>query len=75
MPGKLGFAIDRGGTFTDVFVSRPDGSSRVLKILSEDPNNYRDAPTEAIRRVLEQVTIASSNEERIMVTSFNFNFF
>ncbi len=54
MPGKYGFAIDRGGTFTDIYVRRPDGSSRVLKLLSEDPGNYRDAPTEAIRRVLEE---------------------
>ncbi|MFH4978136.1 hypothetical protein AB6A40_004845 [Gnathostoma spinigerum] len=48
-----GFAIDRGGTFTDVYVRRPDGSSRILKLLSEDPANYVDAPTEAIRRVLQ----------------------
>ncbi|VDK19731.1 unnamed protein product [Anisakis simplex] len=49
-----GFAIDRGGTFTDVYVQKPDGTSRVLKLLSEDPANYRDAPTEAIRRILEE---------------------
>lgn len=55
MPG-YGFAIDRGGTFTDVCVFRPDASIRILKILSEDPSNYRDAPTEAIRRVLEEET-------------------
>ena len=29
---------------------------RVLKLLSEDPGNYPDAPREGIRRVLEQVT-------------------
>ena len=28
---------------------------RVLKLLSEDPANYVDAPTEGIRRILEQV--------------------
>ncbi|VDM45575.1 unnamed protein product [Toxocara canis] len=50
----FGFAIDRGGTFTDVYVKKPDGSCRVLKLLSEDFTNYRDAPTEAIRRVLEE---------------------
>ncbi|KAG8713991.1 hypothetical protein FRC11_010258 [Ceratobasidium sp. 423] len=27
----------------------------VVKLLSQDPNNYRDAPTEGIRRVLEKV--------------------
>ncbi|PIO59637.1 hydantoinase/oxoprolinase protein [Teladorsagia circumcincta] len=52
----FGFAIDRGGTFTDVCVFRPDGTTRVLKVLSEDPANYADAPTEAIRQVLEQET-------------------
>lgn len=52
--GKLGFSVDRGGTFTDVCVFREDGSNRVLKLLSEDPANYRDAPTEAIRRVLQE---------------------
>ena len=29
---------------------------RVLKLLSEDPGNYPDAPREGIRRVLEEVT-------------------
>ena len=51
---KFGFAIDRGGTFTDVYVKRPDGSSRALKLLSENSSMYNDAPTEAIRRVLEE---------------------
>lgn len=53
--GKFDFAIDRGGTFTDVFARLPDGRERVLKLLSHDPQNYRDAPTEGIRRVLEEV--------------------
>uniref|UniRef100_A0A158R5F5 5-oxoprolinase n=1 Tax=Syphacia muris TaxID=451379 RepID=A0A158R5F5_9BILA len=50
---KYGFAIDRGGTFTDVYVRCPDGSSRTLKLLSENPA-YKDAAIEAIRRVLEK---------------------
>jgi len=29
---------------------------RVLKLLSEDPSNYKDAPREGIRRILEEVT-------------------
>lgn len=53
--GKFCFAVDRGGTFTDFYVQLPDGRSRVLKLLSEDPGNYADAPTEGIRRVLEEV--------------------
>ncbi|CAB3406225.1 unnamed protein product [Caenorhabditis bovis] len=53
---SLGFAIDRGGTFTDVIVFKPNGDVQVLKVLSVDPANYADAPTEAIRRVLEEYT-------------------
>uniref|UniRef100_A0A3Q3J6W6 5-oxoprolinase, ATP-hydrolysing n=1 Tax=Monopterus albus TaxID=43700 RepID=A0A3Q3J6W6_MONAL len=53
---KFDFAIDRGGTFTDVFVRLPDGRERVLKLLSRDPQNYKDAPTEGILRVLEEET-------------------
>lgn len=49
------FAIDRGGTFTDVFAKTPTGKSIVMKLLSEDPSNYPDAPREGIRRILEQV--------------------
>lgn len=53
-PGGFQFAIDRGGTFTDVFARCPSGRVRVLKLLSEDPG-YGDAPTEGIRRVLQEV--------------------
>jgi 5-oxoprolinase (ATP-hydrolysing) len=57
---RFQFAIDRGGTFTDVYceIVSLDGrivyNKRVLKLLSEDPSNYLDAPTEGIRRILEQ---------------------
>ncbi|XP_026332611.1 5-oxoprolinase isoform X2 [Hyposmocoma kahamanoa] len=50
------FAIDRGGTFTDVFARCPDGRVRVMKLLSVDPQNYDDAPREAIRRILHEET-------------------
>uniref|UniRef100_A0A1I7TQH1 5-oxoprolinase n=1 Tax=Caenorhabditis tropicalis TaxID=1561998 RepID=A0A1I7TQH1_9PELO len=53
---SLGFAIDRGGTFTDVIVFKPNEEVEVLKVLSVDPSNYSDAPTEAIRQVLERET-------------------
>jgi 5-oxoprolinase (ATP-hydrolysing) len=59
---SIRIAIDRGGTFTDVHASiidpaGPDGRSEfVIKLLSQDPSNYRDAPVEGIRRVLERVT-------------------
>ncbi|CAK1543361.1 unnamed protein product [Leptosia nina] len=50
------FAIDRGGTFTDVFARCPNGKIRVMKLLSVDPQNYDDAPREAIRRILQEET-------------------
>jgi len=46
------FAIDRGGTFTDVVARASDGRVRVEKLLSENPGHYDDAALEAIRRVL-----------------------
>ena len=54
--GKFRFAIDRGGTFTDVYAELPDGSVRVCKLLSEDPEHYDDAPREGIRRMIESYT-------------------
>jgi len=53
--GKFQFAIDRGGTFTDVWARCPNGKTCVMKLLSEDPANYSDAPREGIRRILQQV--------------------
>lgn len=55
MEGKFQFAIDRGGTFTDVWTRCPGGEIKVMKLLSVDPQNYKDAPREGIRRILEQV--------------------
>lgn len=53
----LRFSIDRGGTFTDVYAEEGDGAKRyVLKLLSEDPGNYPNAPREGIRRILERAT-------------------
>ncbi|KAJ6075931.1 hypothetical protein N7499_007912 [Penicillium canescens] len=49
----LRISIDRGGTFTDCICKVINGNDILVKILSVDPKNYADAPTEAIRRVLE----------------------
>jgi 5-oxoprolinase (ATP-hydrolysing) len=46
------FWIDRGGTFTDVVGRTPGGELRTLKLLSENPEQYRDAAVEGIRRLL-----------------------
>src|SRR5512133_1058932 len=46
------FAIDRGGTFTDVVARSSDGRLRVEKLLSENPGRYEDAALAAIGLVL-----------------------
>ena len=46
------FWIDRGGTFTDVIGRRPDGALVTHKLLSDNPEAYRDAAVEGIRRLL-----------------------
>jgi 5-oxoprolinase (ATP-hydrolysing) len=46
------FWIDRGGTFTDVIGRRPDGRLVTHKLLSENPEAYRDAAVHGIRHLL-----------------------
>ncbi|HEV7912441.1 MAG TPA: hydantoinase/oxoprolinase N-terminal domain-containing protein, partial [Albitalea sp.] len=46
------FWIDRGGTFTDVVGKRPDGTLATHKLLSENPEQYRDAAVAGIRHLL-----------------------
>ncbi|KPI41235.1 uncharacterized protein AB675_7966 [Cyphellophora attinorum] len=58
-PRGIRIAIDRGGTFTDC-VGNP-GTGRmeddiIIKLLSEDPANYNDAPLEGIRRLMSKFT-------------------
>jgi len=46
------FWIDRGGTFTDVVGRAPDGKLTAHKLLSENPEAYRDAAVQGIRDLL-----------------------
>jgi N-methylhydantoinase A/oxoprolinase/acetone carboxylase beta subunit len=46
------FWIDRGGTFTDIVGRRPDGSIVTHKLLSENPERYKDAAVQGIRELL-----------------------
>ncbi len=46
------FWVDRGGTFTDVVGRKPDGSLKTLKLLSENPDQYKDAAVQGIRHLL-----------------------
>jgi len=49
--GKWRFAIDRGGTFTDIIGISPDGNFEIAKVLSES-DVYDDAGIEGIRQIL-----------------------
>ena len=51
-PKAWDFWIDRGGTFTDVVGRRPDGTLTAHKLLSENPEAYRDAAVQGIRDLL-----------------------
>ncbi len=46
------FWIDRGGTFTDIVGRKPDGHLVAHKLLSENPEAYRDAAVHGIRELL-----------------------
>ncbi len=52
MQGRWEFWIDRGGTFTDIVGRRPDGSIVTHKLLSENPERYKDAAVQGIRDLL-----------------------
>ena len=52
MTGKWDFWIDRGGTFTDIVGRAPDGSIHPHKVLSENPEAYRDAAIQGIRELM-----------------------
>ncbi len=50
--GMWQFWVDRGGTFTDIVGRRPDGGIVTHKLLSENPEQYRDAAVQGIRDLL-----------------------
>jgi 5-oxoprolinase (ATP-hydrolysing) len=59
------FWIDRGGTFTDIVARRPDGTLATAKLLSENPEAYRDAAIEGIRRLLQLAPGEPITPERV----------
>ena len=59
------FWIDRGGTFTDVVAKAPDGRLTTHKLLSENPERYRDAAIQGIRDMLGLAADAPIPAERI----------
>ena len=51
------FWIDRGGTFTDIVAKDPEGNIETHKLLSENPEHYKDAAVQAISNTLGHVAI------------------
>ncbi|KAJ5702401.1 hypothetical protein N7488_009949 [Penicillium malachiteum] len=70
---SIKIAIDCGGTFTDCLGSIEGRDEEiVVKILSQDPSNYADAPIEGIRRILEQATGKSfPRDQRLNMGDFS----
>src|SRR5919108_598528 len=64
-PPRWHFWIDRGGTFTDIVARRPDGSIATHKLLSDNPDYYRDAALAGIRHVLGVASDAAIPAESI----------
>lgn len=63
---------DRGGTFTDCLGIIDGQEDIVVKLLSQDPANYEDAPREGIRRILEQATGQKiSRDEKLDVSGLS----
>ena len=46
------FWVDRGGTFTDIVARNPDGDLITHKLLSENPEQYKDAAVQGIRDLM-----------------------
>ena len=63
--GAWEFWIDRGGTFTDVIGRKPNGALVTHKLLSENPEAYRDAAVHGIRHLLGLPPGAAIPSERI----------
>ncbi len=53
-PAGWRFWIDRGGTFTDVVAIAPNGTWHSDKLLSSNPQQYADAASEGIQRLLQR---------------------
>ncbi len=66
---KWRFAVDRGGTFTDVIGLDPDNNYHVTKLLSDSPD-YEDPSIEGIKRLLALGKEDKLPEEKIETIRF-----
>lgn len=62
------FWIDRGGTFTDVIAAAPDGMLIARKLLSENPDLYDDAASQAVDDILKEHGGGRMTQARIGTT-------
>ena len=65
--GRWQFWVDRGGTFTDIVARKPNGELITHKLLSENPERYRDAVVQGIRELLGVEAGAPLPQDRIEV--------
>ena len=63
---KWQFWVDRGGTFTDIVARSPQGEIVTHKLLSENPEHYKDAALQGIR-----LTLGLSNQDPIPPEQIN----
>ena len=68
MTGSYRFAVDRGGTFTDVVAQVPGGALVTAKLFSRNPGHYQDAASEGVRRIMAEHGDAPVAEIRIGTT-------
>ncbi len=66
---KWKFAVDRGGTFTDLIGLSPEGRLHTQKLLSSSPD-YEDASIEGIKRVLGLSSDEPFPEDRVEAIRF-----
>jgi 5-oxoprolinase (ATP-hydrolysing) len=59
------FAIDRGGTFTDIVATAPDGRLHAHKVLSRDPARPGDAAVRGIEALLERHAAGGARVESV----------
>lgn len=64
---KWQFWIDRGGTFTDIIARQPNGEVLSRKLLSENPQQYRDAVIQGIKDILGLSTAEALPSDQISV--------
>jgi 5-oxoprolinase (ATP-hydrolysing) len=55
------FWVDRGGTFTDIVAQDPSGALHSHKLLSENPEQYKDAAVAGIRHILADTDLETAD--------------